>query len=64
MEAMQSFLSALSGEKSKTAGTSTYIPLYNMGVINEVLGNTEDAINLYKRCGDYAPARERIKELS
>lgn len=64
MESMQSFLSALSGEKSRTSGTSTYIPLYNMGVINEVLGNTEDAINLYKQCGDYAPAKERIKELS
>ena len=64
MESMQSFLSALSGDKSRTGGTSTYIPLYNMGVINEVLGNTEDAVTLYRKCGDYAPAIERIKQLS
>lgn len=64
MESMQTFLAALNGDKSRTRGTSTYIPLYNMGVINEVLGNREDAITLYKRCGDYAPAIERIKELS
>ena len=64
MEAMQSFLGALSGKRSNTAGTSTYIPLYNMGVINEVLGNREDAITLYKKCGNYKPALERIKELS
>lgn len=64
MEAMQIFLSALSGEKSKTEGTSTYIPLYNMGLINEILGNTEGAMALYQKCGDYSPAIEKIKKLS
>lgn len=64
MEAMQTFLAALSGDKSKTDGTSTYIPLYNMGIINEMLGNAEGALALYSKCGDYAPAIERIKELS
>ena len=63
MEAMQTFLAALSGDKSKTDGTSTYIPLYNMGIINEMLGNAEGALTLYSKCGDYAPAIERIKEL-
>ena len=64
MQAMQTFLSALSAAGAKTDGASSYIPLYNMGLINEMLGNKEGAISLYKQCGDYKPALEKIKELS
>ena len=64
MESMQTFLSALAVGGSKTDGASTYIPLYNMGIINEMLGNNEGALSLYKQCGDYAPALQKIRELS
>ncbi len=63
MESMQKFLSALAAGDSKTDGASTYIPLYNMGIINEILGNKDGALSLYRQCGDYKPALEKIREL-
>jgi len=63
MDSMQTYLSALSSGTSKTDGTSSYIPLYNMGVINEMLGNKEGALSLYRQCDNYEPALKRIKEL-
>ena len=64
MQAMQTFLSSISVGNSKSDGVTTYIPLYNMGLINEMLGNKEGAISLYKQCGDYKPALSKLKELS
>ena len=64
MQAMQTFLSALSTGGAKTDGASSYIPLYNMGLINEMLGNKEGALSLYRQCGDYKPALDKINELS
>lgn len=40
-----------------------YIPYFNMGQINEVLGNKEAAIMHYKNCGDFPMALERLKRL-
>ena len=34
-----------------------------MGVINEALGNNKDALMIYKACGAFKPALERIAEL-
>ena len=64
LEAMQTFLSAMSVKTGKTDGTTTYIPLYNMGLINEMMGNRDGALSLYSQCGEYAPAIAKIKELT
>lgn len=58
--AVEEFLKATTFETAATEGVNTFLPLYNLGCINEVLGNIEDAIKLYEKCGDYAPAKERI----
>lgn len=63
LNAMTEFLKATTFETASTEGANSYIPTYNMGCINEVLGNTEDAIALYKKCGSFAPALDRLKEL-
>ena len=36
---------------------------YNIGVIYECLGKKEEALAYYRKCGGYAPAEERIREL-
>lgn len=63
LEAMKEFLKATACEKANTSGANTFIPLFNMGCINEVLGNLSDAKALYQKCGDFKPALDRLKEL-
>ena len=58
--AMGEFLKATMCPVSRVEGSNTFVPLYNMGCINELLGEKEAAISYYKRCGDYAPALERL----
>lgn len=63
VQAMKEFLYATTFHTSKTEGANSFIPTYNMGCINEVLGETETAISLYKKCGNFQPALNRLKEL-
>lgn len=62
-EAVDQFFKAMDFKDAKTEGVTTYIPLYNLGCINEVLGNLEDARELYLKCGNYKPAKERLSKL-
>ena len=64
VKAMQEFLKATTITESHVTGANSFIPTYNMGCINEVLGNIETAITLYKKCGDFKPALDRLAELS
>ena len=63
MKAMSEFLLATTYETSETEGANTYTPLYNMGYINELLGNKEDAIRLYECCGNFEPAIQHLNKL-
>lgn len=63
VQAMKEFLYATTFHTAKTEGANTFIPTFNMGCINEVLGETETAISLYKKCGNFQPALNRLKEL-
>ncbi len=44
-------------------GVNSYLAYYNIGVIYECSGHTSDALHYYRKCGDYAPALERILAL-
>ena len=44
-------------------GVNTYLAYYNMGVILECTGRTDEARAAYKKCGSYAPALNRLKNL-
>lgn len=64
LKAMQEFLKATTIPEAHVAGTNSFIPTFNMGCINEVLGNTDTAITLYKKCGNFKPALDRLAELN
>lgn len=62
--AVQNFLKCTEEETGKIEGINTYLPNYNIGVIFECLGYTNEAVSYYKKCGDYQLAVMRIKALS
>ena len=63
INAMQQFLKATSYKVCDTEGNNTYVPLFNMGYINELLGDSESAKKLYRSCGNYPAALERLRLL-
>ena len=63
VQAMAEFLKATTFETASTEGANSFIPTFNMGCINEVLGDIDTAVALYKKCGDFKPATDRLKAL-
>lgn len=64
VQAMSEFLKATTFASSNTEGANSFIPTFNMGCINEVLGDIPTAITLYKKCGSFKPALDRLEELT
>lgn len=62
-KAIECFLECTKFEYSKVEGITTYSSYYNIGVIYEVLGFKEKAIEYYKVCGRYELARKRIDSI-
>ena len=44
-------------------GTNSYMANYNIGVIYECTGHIAEARAYYEKCGEYAPAKQRLKVL-
>lgn len=63
VQAMAEFLKATTFETAKTEGANSFIPTFNMGCINEVMGDIDTAVTLYKKCVDFKPAVDRLKAL-
>ena len=65
MKAMMEFVKALQCPDSREEGTRTYIPYYNIGLINEMLGDINSAVSFYQRAADYGYplAVERLNNL-
>ena len=63
MEAYMDFFRCLQMKEGRTSGVTSYYAYHNIGVINEIFGKKEDAISFYKKAGDYARSKERLKEL-
>ena len=59
-QAVESFLECTKFPHSKVEGITTYSSYYNIGVIYDVLGYREKAIEYYSMCGGYEPARNRL----
>lgn len=64
VQAMTEFLKATTFDRARTEGANTFIPTFNMGCVNEVLGDTDAAITLYRKCGNFKPALDRLSELT
>ena len=63
LQAIMAFIKALSCEKEFTDGSRFNIPHYNIGYINEQLGDIDSAIIQYKMCKNFPMAENRLKEL-
>lgn len=63
LKAMMEFIKATQCPTTQNTGSNTYLPRYNMGLVNELLGNLPAAIDFYKQCGDYRDALERLYAL-
>ena len=60
--AVENFLNCTNFNFSKVQGVNTYLAYYNIGVIYDVLGFMEKAIEYYKLCGEYKPALIRLRK--
>ena len=56
--AIEEFCKATEISSCKVEGCNSYKAYFNAGVIKECLGRTDEAMELYEKCGDYAPAKE------
>lgn len=63
VQAMKEFLKATTINDVRVEGANSFIPTFNMGCINEVLGDIDTAVTLYKKCGNFKPALDRLSEL-
>ncbi|MCD7725599.1 MAG: glycosyltransferase family 2 protein [Clostridiales bacterium] len=63
LKAMLEFVKAIQCPVVNDEGSNTYLPYYNIGLANEMLGNVPDAIQFYRKCGDYSLAQERLRAL-
>ncbi len=63
LKAMMEFVKATNCPVIHGEGANTYLPYYNIGLINEMLGNPQAAVSFFQKCGDYPPAVEGLRRL-
>lgn len=63
VKAMMEFVKAIHCPVAREAGTNSFIPTYNVGLINEMMGDTTAALTHYRNCGDFPMAVEKVHEL-
>ena len=64
IEAVEQYESCIGADAVDYSGITSFLSYYNIGVILECVGMKEDAIEMYKHCGDYEPAELRLAQLS
>lgn len=64
INAMMEFVKAIHCPVARENGTNSFIPTYNLGLINEMMGDIPAALTHYRNCGDFPMALEKIKELT
>ena len=55
------FLKAVRHRDCRMAGVNSYAAYYNVGVIYECLGKISEAKYYYQKCGNYEPAKKRLR---
>ncbi len=63
VKAMMEFVKAIHCPIARENGTNSFIPTYNIGLINEMMGDIPTALMHYRNCGDFPMAQARIAEL-
>ena len=66
LNAMAEYLKALQCPTAREEGANTFIPYYNIGLVNEMLGKPDDALTFYQRAAElgFSPAKEKLDALS
>lgn len=64
IKAMMEFVKAIHCPIARENGTNSFIPTYNMGLINEMMGDIPAALTHYRNCGDFPMALAKIEELT
>lgn len=62
-KAVKEFLKASAFSDSSVRGVNSYMAYYNIGVIYECTGHRKEAVEYYKKCGNYVPANNRLHVL-
>lgn len=62
-DAVGEFKKATKHAQCRMVGVNDYMAYYNIGVIYECLGRTDEAREYYEKCGEYEPARKRLQVL-
>jgi len=62
-EAVDCYESCIGADITDYMGITSFLSYYNIGVILECVGMIEDAVEVYRKCGDYEPAKLRLAEL-
>ena len=62
-EAIDKFKKCSEFTFSKMEGVNSYLSYYNIGVILECLGNIEESLMYYRKCGGYDKALQRIEQV-
>ncbi|VYU41755.1 Chondroitin synthase [Clostridium tertium] len=60
-ESVEHFQKCIGEREGKIEGINSYQPNYNIGVIYEILGFEEVALEFYNKCKEYLPAKQRVK---
>lgn len=63
-QAINEFQKATTMEEFAVEGVNSYKANYNIGVIYECTGYVKEAKKAYNSCGDYAPAKARLRLLA
>lgn len=63
-QAVEQFIKATTFEVCKFHGANSFLSFYHIGLICEKLGDTDNALTYYHKCGDYTPALEKAAQLS
>ncbi len=64
LKALPEFIKALTAPEYDSPDCKTTVPSFYIGYIYEVFGQKDIAKQHYQKCGDYAPAVERLRELA
>lgn len=62
-DAIDQFHKATTFDTAEVVGANSFRAWHNLGVIYECSGHKDKAVQYYKKCGDFAPAVERLKAL-
>ncbi len=65
IQAYKEYLNCLSMKNERTKGTTSFYPLHNIGLLNEMLGDTASAIPFYEKAAalGYKRSQDRLNEL-